>query len=111
MKVDIAYFVSDPTDQEKRKIQLVKGTYSLMLKGWFLTQEQKDKIDNDDIPEPTLPSGIYIDDIMSDWKVYGQTFEKKDILKQYGAKWVTSSKSWLIPKEKIDRDGLIAALS
>lgn len=120
MKITSAFLVQEYSDEDKKKLQLLGALYSSVHKGWFLTLEQKEKFERSNtdtsiLPTPTiLPKGkgigIFIDDLIDSWKVYGDTFSKKDAIKQLGGKWNPSDKSWRIPREKVDRLALEASL-
>lgn len=120
MKIIPAFFVQEYTEEDKNRLKLLGGLYSFASKGWFLTEEQKDKFersatDNSILPTPTIPSsskgtGIFIDDVIDAWKIYGDTFAKKDVIKHLGGRWNAPDKSWRIPKEKADRSTIEASL-
>lgn len=150
MQIIQAYLVKDPSQEEKRKLQYVTATYSSISEGWFITQEQKDKMDtcvlevitpaqtttsNQPISEatpaveaqtctynpntslqectsvPTLSSGIFIDDLGSEWKIHGKTFNRREAIKKFSAKWTPKDKSWRISKEKASMDELTKVLA
>lgn len=110
-----AFFVSNPSDEEKRRLQLVGAIYSLSEKGWFLSLEQKNRAEQmTSIPESDIVTkgvGIFVDDVVDAWKVHGDTYTRRDAIKKLGARWSPSDKSWKIPKEKASKDEIIAALS
>ena len=120
MKITPAFLVQEYNDEDKGKLQLLGAFYSAVHKGWFITVEQKEILDKSStdasvLPTPTIPSkgkgiGIFIDDLVDTWKVYGDTFNKKDAIKQLGGKWNPYDKSWRIPREKVDRLALEASL-
>lgn len=99
MKTTAAFLVQECNDDEKRLLQQVHAVYSHTYKGWFITDEQRDKMK--DMPPPQeKPSTIFIDDLGDSLKVYGDTYRKKDELKQMGARWSPSDRSWRIDKHK-----------
>jgi hypothetical protein len=119
MKTTPALLVQEYSEDEKKRLQLVGAFYSSTHKGWFLTQEQMAtfEVSNTDpsvLPTPAVKTekgiGIFIDDLGSEWKVYGETFKKKDALKNPALdlkpRWNPSDKSWRISREKIDRQDL-----
>lgn len=119
MKITPAFLVQEYSEEEKKKLQLVGAFYSLTHKGWFLSQEQKDKLEKSEtdpsvLPTPTIATakgiGIFIDDLVDVWKITGETFAKKDAIKQLGARWSGVDKSWRVPKEKASREDLERAL-
>lgn len=118
MKIIPAYLIQDPSDDDKRKLQVLGAIYSVVSGGWFVTQEQKSKIEDSKLDPSVLPTpdvkskgiGIFIDDLNESWKVHGDTFPKKDTIKQFGARWNSFDKSWHIPKTRIDYDQLVIAL-
>jgi hypothetical protein len=106
-----AFLVQEYSDDEKRRLQLVGATYSYTVKGYFLSAEQMEKFEHpESLPTPTIKTtkgpGIFIENMGDVWKVYGDTYNKRDKIKQYGAKWNNSDKSWRIPIEKVDKETL-----
>lgn len=110
MDTSIAYLITNPDDTTKTKIQILGGQWSLSAKGYFLTREQKERLDNNDVPEPTLPGGIFIDDDKIEWSVSGNTFNVRDKIKMLGGRWKPSTKSWSVPITKT-KEEIIAALT
>jgi len=110
-----AYLIQEYNEDEKRRLQLVGAVYSSLVKGYFITAEQMEKFEHPEtLPTPTIPAtkgvGIFIENMGDTWKVYGDTFSKKDKIKVFGAKWNASDKSWRIPIEKVDKETLEKAL-
>lgn len=110
MDVLTAYLIVNPDHSTKTDIQRIGGQWSLSAKGYFLTEEQKELLDSGDIPEPTLPSGIYIDDMITSHRISGPTYEYRGKIKNIGGRWVPSAKAWDIPIEKATYDEILAAL-
>lgn len=120
MQTSPAFFVFNPSDEEKKRLQLVEALYSSKLKGWFLTSEQKEKFDkytNDksSIPVPTIQPvgkgiGIFVEDLITEWKISGDTYSRKDKIKALGARFNGVDKSWRIPRHATSKDNIISAL-
>ena len=110
MNTSPAYLITDPDDSTKTNLRLIGATWSLPMKGYFITQEQKDRLDRGDIPKPSGDSGIVIEDEITEWKVSGNTYPKKDVIRQLGGKWKPAIKSWVIPMEKATKEDIEAAL-
>lgn len=109
MKVTQAFLLTEYTEDEKKRLQLLGAFYSMTHKGWFVTSEQKEKFDKSAtdtsiLPTPIITStkgvGIFVDDLVTEWKVYGETFHVKDKVKSLSARWNPSDKSWRIPRER-----------
>lgn len=113
MKTTNAYLVQEYNDSEKRLLQLVGAVYSYTLKGWFITEDQLNRMNDPSLlQEPIVDKDlILIDDLIDSWKIYGNTYAKKDTIKQLGARWSPSDKSWRIDKHKADRSELERMLS
>lgn len=109
MKITPAFIVEDLSDDEKNKLKLLGATYSSYSKAWFITSEQKDKLDKNDIPIP-VKSSIVIEDHISEWAIIGNTYDKKEMIKSLGGRWNPSTKSWVIPKNKADYETILANL-
>lgn len=109
MKIIPAFLIQEYTDDEKMKLRLVGATYSISHQGWFLSSEQKNKFDQSLLDPTILPKsmdnykGIFIDDLIDSWKVSGDTYQKREIIKGMGGKWNVSDKSWRIPRENASR--------
>lgn len=116
MKTTAAFLIQEYSEEEKKLITLIGGLYSFSCKGYFLTEEQKAKLDGyiedpSTIPVPSVATpkgnGVFVDDLIDSWKVHGDTFAKKDALKNVAkgfVVWSNSDKSWRIPKEKATRE-------
>lgn len=118
MKISTAYLITEYSEEEKKLLQKVGAIYSLPVKGWFITEEQKVlfetyKSNPESIPAPSIQAkdtAIYIDDMGDSWKISGDTFSKKDKIKELGGRWNVSDKSWRIPREKHDKQTILAKL-
>jgi len=118
MRITSAFLIQEYTEEEKKRLQVLNAFYSMTHRGWFVTDEQYDKFsrsatDPSVLPTPSVPTngtGIFIDDTGSDWKIYGDTYTKKDILKRpdldLKPRWSSIDKSWRIERQKIDRQTL-----
>lgn len=110
MNTSTAYLITNPDSETKTKIQILGGQWSPSAMGYFLTQEQKDRLDRDDVPEPTLPNGIFINDDVIEWTVSGNTFDVRDKIKMLGGRWVPANKWWSVPITR-SMDEIVAALT
>lgn len=105
-----AYLLRDPTPEEKEKLQFVGATWSSTAKGWFITQEQKDRMDSHEASNATVAPSVFKEDTGSHWRVWGKTYDKRDTIKALGGTWKPSTKSWEIPKANVTEEELDSLL-
>lgn len=126
-----AYLVKDTSSEDRALLKLVGAIFSSKHKVWFLTEAEKNEFDSKrtsttsttSVVEPIVEKKgkyvsykekvvkkIVIDDLLTEWKVSGDTFDKRDIIKQLGGKWNPGGKAWYIPKEQISKEDLDEAL-
>ncbi len=113
-----AFLVKPTTEEEKNRLRAVGAIWSLNAQGWFITQDQKAMLDTDTGPKPSA-SGILIQEVNidlnipeagSEWKITGNTYSKRDLIKNLGGRWKAQDRSWRIPLSKVTSAERLQAL-
>lgn len=113
-----AYLVQVSTEEDKLKLKSVGATWSLGAQGWFLTEGQKNQLETIVMPK-TTPSGVIVQTMNidpnipeagSEWKVTGNTFHKRDLIKSLGGRWKPQDRSWRIPLSVADTQEALEAM-
>lgn len=104
-----ALLAKPKTEEDKNKLRLVGAIWSMPAQGWFITQEQRALLESETGPKPSA-SGIVIQEVNVDpnvpeagteWKVSGNTYAKRDVIKSLGGRWKAQDRSWRIPLNKV----------
>lgn len=111
MEVTTAYLIKNPDPTTKRGILLVGGQWSPSSNGYFLTKEQKDRLDSGDIPEPKLPDGVMVNNMIDVYRISGNTYGIRHKIKAIGGRWNPGPKAWDVPVDKATYEDIVAALT
>lgn len=114
-----AFLVIGYTEEQKVLLQRVGATHSRDAKGYFITAAQKEQLESGNVREPSIPTtvttrdgvtkvsrGIDIVNMGSEWKIAGDTYNKRDKIKAIGGRWNKMDSSWRIPLERTDEAAL-----
>lgn len=110
MEFTTILLLRNPVDEYKPKLKALNIPYVSSLKGYVLTEEQRDSLDTYEVPPESKKSGIIIDDLHHSWKLIGNTYSKRILIKSIGGTWNAESQAWIIPKSKITREELVSTI-
>lgn len=112
METKQVFIVSGYSDEEKKKLQALKAIYVSEYKGYLITQEQLDALKSGEVPEEKhdmalgKKKDIFIDDLLTEWKVSGNTYRSREKIKELGGRWSASDKTWRIKKTAATKEQL-----